>query len=141
MMGYDAGRDSCVSGSPVTPAVLPPVLFGDRMSQLVNCAVELMTFEELERLPDEPGKTELLDGELIQMPPAKRLDHILAEELFLRLHQMVESLNAGSADLALGEVHFGVGYKIGRRPDSWLIPDVSVTHRDQPARSIAKAPR
>jgi Uma2 family endonuclease len=94
--------------------------------------VELMTFEELERLPEEPGKTELLDGELIQLPPAKRLDHRLAEELFLRLHQLLESLNAGSADLALGEVQIGVGYKIGRRPDSWLIPDVSVTHPDQP---------
>ena len=91
-----------------------------------------MTFEELERLPDEPGRTELLDGELIRMPPAKRLDHILAEDLFLRLHQLVESLAAGRADLALGEVHFGVGYKIARRPDSWLIPDVSVTHRGQP---------
>jgi Uma2 family endonuclease len=52
--------------------------------------------------------------------------------LFLRLHQLVESLNAGSADLALGEVLFGMGYKIGRKPDSWLIPDVGVTHRDQP---------
>jgi Uma2 family endonuclease len=94
--------------------------------------VELMTFEELERLPDEPGRTELLDGELIRMPPAKRLDHILAEDLFLRLHQLVESLNSGSADLALGEVHFEMGYKIGRKPDSWLIPDVSVAHPDQP---------
>jgi Uma2 family endonuclease len=95
-------------------------------------AVGLVTFEELERLPEEPGKTELLDGELIQMPPAKRLDHILAEDLFLRLHQLVETFDANGADLALGEVYFGVGYKIGGKPDSWLIPDVSVTHRGQP---------
>ena len=40
-------------------------------------------------------------------------------------------MNAGSADLALGEVHIGVGYKIGTKPDSWLIPDVSIAHRGQ----------
>ena len=32
----------------------------------------LLTFEELEQLPDEPGKMELLDGELIRLPPAKK---------------------------------------------------------------------
>jgi Uma2 family endonuclease len=26
-----------------------------------------------------------------------------------------------------------MGYKIGKKPDSWLIPDVSITHRDQPS--------
>jgi Uma2 family endonuclease len=29
----------------------------------------LMTFDEFERLPDEPGKLELIDGELVRMPP------------------------------------------------------------------------
>jgi Uma2 family endonuclease len=31
----------------------------------------LVTFEEFERLPDEPGKLELMNGELIRMPPAE----------------------------------------------------------------------
>ena len=31
----------------------------------------LLSFEEFEQLPDEPGKLEFLDGELIQLPPAK----------------------------------------------------------------------
>jgi Uma2 family endonuclease len=52
--------------------------------------------------------------------------------LFLRLHQLVESLNSGSADLAPGEVHHEMGYKLGSNPDSWLIPDVSITHHGQP---------
>jgi Uma2 family endonuclease len=89
--------------------------------------VELMTFDELERVPEEPGKTELLDGELIQLPPAKLPYHKLAQRLFLRLLETVER-----ADLGHGEVHFGMGYKIGGKPDSWLIPDVSITYRDQP---------
>jgi len=95
-------------------------------------AVELVTFEDLERLPEEPGKTELLDGELIQMPPAKRRHNKVAKRLFLRLFQLIESLSAHGADLGLGEVEIEMGYKLGRNPDSWLIPDVSITHRDQP---------
>ena len=31
-----------------------------------------MTFEEFERLPDAPGKLELLQEGLIELPPAKR---------------------------------------------------------------------
>ena len=34
-------------------------------------ATTLLTFEEFERLPDEPGKMELLDEEPIRLPPAK----------------------------------------------------------------------
>jgi Uma2 family endonuclease len=94
--------------------------------------VELMTFEELERLPEEPGKTELLEGELIQLPPAKRSHHKLAQCFFLRLHQLVEGLRADGAARGLDEVEIEMGYKIGRKPDSWLIPDVSLTHPDQP---------
>src|ERR1700677_3308137 len=95
-------------------------------------AVELVTFEDLERLPEEPGKTELLDGELIQLPPAKRSLHELAETLFLQLRQLVEALRLGGAAIGLGRVHHEMGYKLGKKPDSWLIPDVSVTHPDQP---------
>ena len=94
-------------------------------------AVELVTFEDLERLPEEPGKTELLDGELIQMPPAKRPHNKHAKRLFIRFFQLVESLRADGAR-GLGEVEIEMGYKIGVKPASWLIPDVSVAHRDQP---------
>jgi Uma2 family endonuclease len=31
----------------------------------------LLTFEQFEQLPDQPGKRELLRGELIELPPAK----------------------------------------------------------------------
>jgi Uma2 family endonuclease len=96
-------------------------------------AVELLTFEELERLPEEPGKTELLDGVLIQMPPAKLRHNKLAEQLYLFLRKLVVDLKEAGPDLSLGEVHIGMGYKIGKKPDSWLIPDVSITHRDQPS--------
>ena len=105
---------------------------GSNIVIVMPTAVELVTFEDLERLPEEPGKTELLDGELIQMPPAKRRHNKVAKRLFLRLFQLIESLSAHGADLGLGEVEIEMGYKLGRNPDSWLIPDVSITHRDQP---------
>jgi Uma2 family endonuclease len=39
----------------------------------------LLTFKEFERLPDQPRKQELLEGELIELPPAelkhKRITH------------------------------------------------------------------
>ena len=96
-------------------------------------AVALVTFEDLERMPDEPGKTELLDGEVIQMPPAILPHNRLAKQLFLRLYPLVESLRAGGAAPQLGEVEFEMGYKIGGQPDSWLVPDVSIAYRDQAA--------
>ncbi len=49
-----------------------------------EAATEL-TFEEFERLPDQVGKLELLRGELIDMPPAKRRHSETAQAIFLRL--------------------------------------------------------
>jgi Uma2 family endonuclease len=103
------------------------------MGIVMPTAVELVTFEALERLPEEPGKTELLDGELIQMPPAILPHSIFSENLYYRLRQMVEALRSDNTSRGLGKVHIEMGYKIGMSPDSWLIPDVSVTHRDQSA--------
>ena len=37
----------------------------------MGVSTSLLTFEEFEQLPDDPGKLELLDGELIRLPPAK----------------------------------------------------------------------
>ena len=37
----------------------------------MGTTTSLLTFEEFERLPDQPGKRELLKGELIDGPPAE----------------------------------------------------------------------
>ena len=91
----------------------------------------LLTFEEFERLPDdpdEPGKAELLDGELIQLPPAKLRHMDIAQKLFLLLLRFMEG---GGFPGNLGEVRIEVGYKLGRR--SWLVPDVSIAHPNHPS--------
>jgi Uma2 family endonuclease len=87
----------------------------------------LLSFEEFERLPDEPGKVELLDGELIQLPPAK-LKHM---EVTRRLNALLMRAVAKAGTSArLGEVYFETGYKFSSR--RWLQPDVSIPYGDQP---------
>lgn len=94
-------------------------------------ASTLMTFQEFEQLPDEPNKLELLKGELIRMPPAKKRHMLCTERLFLRLRQLVGELSRKRPELGLGSVHMEMGYRMGSNPESWLIPDVSITHAGQ----------
>ena len=80
-----------------------------------------MTFAEFEQMPDEPGKQELIDGELIEMPPAKVIHMEVSERVFIHLR----SGTAGT------RAHIGWGYRIG---GGWLQPDVSVMRRHQEVR-------
>jgi Uma2 family endonuclease len=89
-----------------------------------------MTSEEFERLPDHAGKQELLAGELITLPPAKRRQHRVSQRLFLMLHAATERILP--QEHSNGEVHRNMSYRVARKPDSWLIPDVSLTHPNQP---------
>ena len=50
----------------------------------------LLTFEEFERLPDEPGKCELLKGELVQLPPAEFKQHQVAKRIYHALYEAVK---------------------------------------------------
>jgi Uma2 family endonuclease len=73
-----------------------------------------LTFDEFEQLPDEPGKCELLDGELIQSPSApiahKDIRHLLYETL--------------RAVVPRRKAYMATGHKLG--PQTWLQPDVSI---------------
>lgn len=52
-----------------------------------------MTFEEFERLPDEPNKLELIDGELFRMPPAKARHGKISQVLNRLLEDIVKELH------------------------------------------------
>ena len=78
-----------------------------------------LTDEEFLNLPDEPGKQELLDGELIALPPAKDNHSRCAMSLLLLLIDAV----------GRERVRYEAGYRLKR---GWLIPDVSVTWPNQP---------
>jgi Uma2 family endonuclease len=93
----------------------------------MGVSTSLLTFAEFEQLPDEPGKLEFLDGELIRLPPAERYHMRIAHRLFL-LWQ--EALATGERRSELGEACLETGYKI--ESGAWLQPDFSVQHADQP---------
>jgi len=78
----------------------------------------LMTFAEFEQLPDEPGKRELIDGEVIELPPP-RLNHSRISQWFFELLRTV---------LPASRVLHEGGYRIG---GGWLQPDASVMQPDQ----------
>jgi Uma2 family endonuclease len=87
----------------------------------MGTTTSLLTFEEFERLPGEPGKLEFLDGELFQLPPAILKHMEIAKRLFMILTQ---------TPLA-AQTYFETGYKMGRT--AWLQPDVSIAHPGQPS--------
>jgi Uma2 family endonuclease len=80
----------------------------------------LLSIAEFELLPDLPGKQELLEGEVILLPPAK-LPHSKTTKAFVALLMSV---------LDESRVFSEAGYQMA--PDTWLQPDVSVTWPDQP---------
>ena len=84
----------------------------------------LLTFEEFERLPAEPGKDELLNGELIHLPPAF-LDHMeIVHAIFTLVAAIIGRPEGGGR-----RVFMETGYKLGAK--TWLVPDVSITHEHQ----------
>jgi Uma2 family endonuclease len=90
----------------------------------------LLTFEEFERLPDRPGKRELLRGELIEVPPAESKHNKTANKTKKSLEAALDAAHARGEAQELGEVFQEMGYYLGA--DGWVQPDVSITHRDQP---------
>jgi Uma2 family endonuclease len=92
----------------------------------------LLTWEQFERLPDEPGKQELLNGELIKLPPAKSRHHKSSEWIYGRVKTALRKAHARGEASALGAAHIEIGYRLGTK--SWLQPDVSIEHAGQTER-------
>ena len=79
----------------------------------------MLSEEEFLSLPDAPRKRELLDGELIDLPPAKHYHSVTAKNLMYLLATVLDN----------SRVWLGSAYCL--RDDRWLIPDVSVSWTDQ----------
>ena len=87
----------------------------------------LIKGEEFEQTPEWAGKQELLEGELSQLPPPEFLHNEISHQVFLAIYEYLKTSKSSSLVRAFHEM----GYRIGRKPVSWLIPDVSVTHPNQ----------
>lgn len=86
----------------------------------------LLSLEEFARLPDEPGKQELSDGEVIIVPPP----HAIHNKISLRLFRV---LDVWMAAAGIGEVWHEAGFQLDaqtvRQPDV----AVGIGHRAVPA--------
>jgi Uma2 family endonuclease len=89
----------------------------------------LITFEEFERLPDEPGKRELLEGEVIEMPPADLEHYRVSIWIYHVLREALAVAHSRGETRELGGVYHEVGYKFPG--NAYVQPDVSITHATQ----------
>jgi Uma2 family endonuclease len=89
-----------------------------------------ITFEEFERLPDQPGKLELLRGELIELPLAESKHYKIAHHIYDRTKGAISESKVRGEATDLGEIYIEMGYKLVG--DGYVQPDVSVTHAGQP---------
>ena len=80
----------------------------------------LLTEDEFLNLPEFTGKQELLDGELIPLPPATYFHSELSNRLVDTLGKLLDK----------NRVWMVAAYRL--RKGRWLIPDVSVSWPDQP---------
>ena len=85
----------------------------------------LVSLDEFARLPDEPGKQELSDGELVIVPPVKFIHNKISRRLY-------DSLRACVTSAGVGDVWFEAGFQLG--PRTVRQPDVAVVlgHRVAP---------
>jgi Uma2 family endonuclease len=90
----------------------------------------LLTFKEFERLPDQPGKRELLEGELIELPPAELKHNRISHEIYDVMMPALRAAHDRGEARELGRVYHEMGYKLSQ--NSYVQPDVSVTHASQP---------
>ncbi|MBZ5622297.1 MAG: Uma2 family endonuclease [Acidobacteriia bacterium] len=90
----------------------------------------LLTFEQFEQLPDKDGRRELLEGELIELPPPFIEHDEGAHQLLYCFNAALKQFRAQGRDVPLGKAYLGVGYRLATR--SYLIPDVSISHANQP---------
>src|SRR5258706_5415768 len=84
----------------------------------------LLSWGAFERLPDDGMHHEIIQGELVSLPPPKLGHSEIAHRIFRALDQ--------SAKPAL-VVYVEAGYKLTESPATWIQPDVSVVseHRVQ----------
>jgi Uma2 family endonuclease len=92
----------------------------------------LMSFEDFELLDAGADDVELLRGELIRMPPPQRRHMEICERLFELLKAALDRRRRANSEAGVGKLHIEMGYLVSTDPRSWLQPDVSLTHPDQP---------
>jgi Uma2 family endonuclease len=76
----------------------------------------LLTFEQFERMPepDQPGKQELVEGDLIEMPPSGSKHNRRATKIFQALTAALAAAYARGEAAELGEVFIEMGEPLAK---------------------------
>ena len=77
-----------------------------------------LTLDDLEQMPDDAMHRELVDGELIELPPPEAEHNDTAHNILFALRPFVKSRR-------LGTVRFEAGFKVTADKRNWILPDVS----------------
>jgi Uma2 family endonuclease len=80
-----------------------------RVIMMDMATTTLMSFAEFEQVEQGADQIELLNGELIRMPPAENSHMDVCEALFEKLKSAVARLRQATPDLTLGKVHMERG--------------------------------
>jgi Uma2 family endonuclease len=94
---------------------------------MATTLTSLISWEAFEQLPDDGMHRELVEGELIELPPPKSKHVVIA-------HNTYESLRPVQVSRVV-KVFVEAGYRLSAK--SWVQPDVSVLTRE---RAIAPSP-
>jgi Uma2 family endonuclease len=93
-------------------------------NRCMTAETKLITVTEFQQMPepDQPGKQELLEGDIIQLPPAGDVHNAIVDALFMLLRGANE------------RTRMERGFQMP--PGSWLQPDISVAWPEQPKKGI-----
>ena len=93
----------------------------------------LITVEELEQLPEDDYRYELVEGELIRMSPTKPTHGKIAMKIARILGNYIEAKG-------LGEIYgTDVGFIIKRDPDTVRAPDIAFVSRERIPEDLGEA--
>jgi Uma2 family endonuclease len=83
----------------------------------------LLSWEAFEKLPDDGMHHEVIQGELITLPPPKSGHSTIASNAFKALLPL--------EGRKLGRVYAEAGYKLSEDPATWIQPDVSFLRQER----------
>jgi Uma2 family endonuclease len=95
----------------------------------MSTTTQLMTAEDLLRLPDSPYRHELVKGELITMS-------LPGEEHGAVIMNIAIPLGYHVKKNSLGVVYAETGFQIGRNPDTVLGPDAAFVRKDRVEKTV-----
>jgi Uma2 family endonuclease len=84
---------------------------------------DLVSWEAFEKMPDDGMHREILEGELVVLPPPKSRHTLIA-------HRIAKALRSID-DTGRGGVLIEAGYKLSSTPPTWIQPDISVLTIDR----------